>query len=560
MPWCLSQYWTINVPEKSTSECAAEEWLLLLPVANDHFKVSRCLRFHRWYIFLAVLATQFFTGSIYSLVSLSQPMDEYFQGNLYAGQSTALLMVGSASMAVAAALSGPALERRGPRWSMATGTFILSLGFIFGQIATMTRTWGIMFPAGICYGTGVGYLIITSFATLQKWFPDIRGTINGIVLMAFGSGGGVWNLFFGAIVGPGASRADNMTQVFYLMLLVFIPPLILATITMRTPPPSFRVHGHDMHGIASDKVISMSYVQDEYLKVGMTLVNYNVFQSHNDSVLEGTERQYYEQVKALTLVQCILSTDFVCLFLAVTAAFMPASVYFEISTTDANGDYRAMNWFNATENDIDHILSTGLMISSVGRLALPIVSDVLVRVFYANPAFARKLLLVILLFVEAISLAILVPHLENDYDTLLQVVYVIKFVSGGGASISACLVTDMYGVYNVGTMYGLVLLSWTVGLASVGLTFSGSDVQFLSQMNSMIYVSSIAVLLMGFVRTNSLDRFYHGYQYTLCNKPIIQIPFYDRRTTKYGQEAIILTTPNRSSFFMLDSDRHSLEA
>ncbi|OQR83411.1 Major Facilitator Superfamily (MFS), partial [Achlya hypogyna] len=312
----LSRYWTINVPQKSEAEAAAEAYLFLLPLGKDHFAVSKCIRFHRWVLFAAVLVTQFITGSIYSLVSLSQPMDAYFQGNLYAGDSTVLLMAGSASMAVASALSGPALERRGPRWSMTTGTAILAVGLVLGQVATMATSWGLMFPAAVCYGTGVGYLLVTSFATLQKWFPDLRGTVNGVVLMAFGSGGGVWNIFFREVVGPGASRSENMTHVFYLLLLAFVPPLALCTVVMRTPPDSFRVGGHDMHGIASDKVPSVSFVQDEYLKVGMTLVNYSAINASvsREAAMVGTERHYYEQVKALTLVQCIFSTDFLSLF------------------------------------------------------------------------------------------------------------------------------------------------------------------------------------------------------------------------------------------------------
>ncbi|EQC27460.1 hypothetical protein, variant [Saprolegnia diclina VS20] len=548
----LSRYWTINVPAKTMAEEVAEAHLFLWPLRNDTFAVASCLRFSRWHLFLAVLLTQFITGSIYSLVSLSQPLDAFFQGNLYAGKSTALLMTGSASMAVAAALSGPALERRGPRWSMTMGTCILALGLLLGQGATMTRTWALMFPAGVCYGVGVGYLLITSFSTLQKWFPDLRGTVNGIVLMAFGSGGGVWNLFFRALVGPGASRADNMPHVFAYLLLVFVPPLMLCTLLMRTPPASFRVSGHDMHGIATEKAPSASFVQDEYLKVGMTLVNYAALQHPpQNAAVEGTERHYYEQVKALTLLQCIFSTDFLCLFLAATALNMPASVYFELATTTTTGDFKSMAWFGVAKGDIDNVISVGLLSSSVGRLVCPMFSDVLIRVFYANPAFARKVVLVLLLLVDAVGLGLLVPRLEGDYDTLVQVVYVLKFVSGGGASMAACLVTDLYGVYNVGTMYGLLLLYWAVGLASVGLTLSGSLAQFLSQMHSMVAVCCVGCALVCLVRTSSSDRFYKGYQFTLCRKPIVQIPF---SHPSAPTDAVLVSTPGRSSFFMWDSD------
>ncbi|KDO25061.1 hypothetical protein SPRG_09200 [Saprolegnia parasitica CBS 223.65] len=341
-----------------------------------------------------------------------------------------------------------------------------------------------------------------------------------------------------------------MPHVFAYLLLVFVPPLVLCTLVMRTPPASFRVGGHDMHGIPTEKAPSASFVQDEFLKVGMTLVNYAAIRRSSEPPVEGTERHYYEQVKALTLLQCIFSTDFLCLFLAATALNMPASVYFELSTTTTAGDYKSMAWFHATKHEIDDVFSVGLLSSSVGRLVCPMVSDVLIRVFYANPAFARKVVLLLLVLVDAVGLAILVPRLEGDYDTLVQVVYVLKFVSGGGGSMVACLVTDLYGIYNVGTMYGLVLLYWAVGLASVGLSFSGSAAQFLSQMDSMVAVCCIGCALTCLVRTSSSDRFYKGYQFSIGRKPILQIPFSHPTPT----DAVLVVSPDRSSFFMWDSD------
>ncbi|KDO25063.1 hypothetical protein SPRG_20739 [Saprolegnia parasitica CBS 223.65] len=322
---------------------------------------------------------------------------------------------------------------------------------------------------------------------------------------------------------------------------------------MRTPPASFRVGGHDMHGIPTEKAPSASFVQDEFLKVGMTLVNYAALQHPpSNAAVEGTERHYYEQVKALTLLQCIFSTDFLCLFLVSTAVFMPASVFFEVSTTDAHGDFKSMSWFGVAKRDIDDVISVGLLSSSVGRLVCPMFSDVLIRVFYANPAFARKVVLLLLVLVDAVGLAILVPRLEGDYDTLVQATYVLKFVSGGGASMTACLVTDLYGVYNVGTMYGLVSLSWAVGLASVGLTFSGSGSEFFSQMGSMVVVSFVAAALICLVRTNSSDRFFHGYQFTLCRKPILQIPFASQDQKHFASRNT--HDPHGSTFFHWDSD------
>ncbi|EQC37882.1 hypothetical protein SDRG_04903, partial [Saprolegnia diclina VS20] len=87
-----------------------------------------------------------------------------------------------------------------------------------------------------------------------------------------------------------------------------------------------------------------------------------------------------------------------------------------------------------------------------------------------------------------------------------------------------CLLTDMYGVYNMGTMYGLIITSWSIGMVIVGESFGGMQSVFYCQLRVLWGVAIAGCVLMLFVRTNSKDRFFRGYQLTIWNKVWIQWP------------------------------------
>ncbi|EQC25906.1 hypothetical protein SDRG_16239 [Saprolegnia diclina VS20] len=123
----------------------------------------------------------------------------------------------------------------------------------------------------------------------------------------------MWALLYQAMTDEGGI---DMRRIFALFLLTLLPTMTVATLVLRTPPPSFRVAGHDMHCIPSLKAPDVDLVQDEYLRIGMTLVNYEAVARHSSSLVEGTDRRYHEQVKALSLLQCIFSIDFLFLLLA----------------------------------------------------------------------------------------------------------------------------------------------------------------------------------------------------------------------------------------------------
>ena len=237
-------------------------------------------------------------------------------------------------------------------------------------------------------GAGFGIVMLCSTATAQKWCPDIRGVVTGLNCFAWGIGGAVFDVFFRRIV---TSSADGLSFVFWVYLAIVLPILVVAALVLRTPPPSFQVHGKTMHSIPAASAPSPNKIQDEFLNVGMTLVNYDIVRrssntaSGNDHLLEGTDRRYFEQVKALSLLQCTFSTDFLLLYVAFGATATAGLITIELRVPgDEVGNLKS--WYPAlSDHEAKAFLVTGVLINWVGRLLYPMVSDVLIRVLYANP-------------------------------------------------------------------------------------------------------------------------------------------------------------------------------
>ncbi|KDO18927.1 hypothetical protein SPRG_15769 [Saprolegnia parasitica CBS 223.65] len=511
-------YWRIVIPPKSLAEIDAERWLLVCPLPGE--RSCQCRPFFRYYILIAAALVQFVCGVLFSMTIISKPFDLNVFGASTNNRNAQLTIESSVAIALAMAFVGPANERRGPRWSMLVGSSLAIVGLCAIQIALWARIWAPLVVGCIGCGLGYGFLVIAAVSTVQKWYPDLRGSALGVSMLGFGAGQIAWNAAFDCVRDH---LADEMVlnTTFLFVILLLSPLLAFGIVAMRTPPSSFRVHGHDMHGVPTEAVPSSTTLQDDYYNIGMTLVNYSALTlPRRDGPVAGTERAYHEQVRGLTLLQCIFSTDFLCLVVASAALACTGLLYAEISDpTDAD---RIPRWFNTTSNENVrlHADIAGLL----SRVVCPMLSDAISKALYWNPAFARKVVFLLLLLLPAVSLPLLLDTLD-DFARLKTMIYIAKTAANGGFAVIGCFLTDLYGVYNMSTMYGLVLAGWSLGSVVVAVRFSGDRTDYFDQVQLIWVLCLVGFCLMVFVRTDSMDRFYHGYQLSICGKTVLQIPF-----------------------------------
>ncbi|KDO34849.1 hypothetical protein SPRG_00910 [Saprolegnia parasitica CBS 223.65] len=485
----LQAYWRVVEPTKSAAQIDAETYAVYIGIGPDVYYRATCLRFHRWMLFLAAFVSQICCGSLYAYSLLIKPLS----ARLGATDEAVSLpyYVAYACVGVAAAVAGPFVERHGPRAAIAV-------------LAVATQSHALLYGYGLLYGSGVGINYVTPIAPLQKWFPDLRGTAAGFALCGFGASGVVWGGVYQLLL-----RDLGLLHVFVVGGVSMTLLLLVCAIVLRTPPPAYRVHGLDMHGVEAFAGDSLSLV--DFAK------------AHDDRwpELDTTERVYHDRIQHQSLRTCVLSADFVFLYATYMATFVFGIVYLPHFY-----DLYMLLATSETESDALNFLLVAAICNFLGRLLLPIASDVLIHCANLNPPFGRKLVFGVALGVQSIVLGLLPNALrERDVETFAAMVWGLAVVLGGATGTLPSLCTDLYGVYNTGTMFGILLTgSSLVGLVG-GYVFTRCFSAWKHTSELDAYVANVhwvhAVALSGLlfvclVRTNPVDRFQPGY--TLCGR------------------------------------------
>ncbi|CAK4722085.1 unnamed protein product [Aphanomyces euteiches] len=114
-----------------------------------------------------------------------------------------------------------------------------------------------------------------------------------------------------------------------------------------------------------------------------------------------------------------------------------------------------------------------------------------------------------------LAMLALLARQEMTFETFRWMLCVIVFGTGGGFALLPCFVTDMFGVYHAGTMYGLAMTCWSIRAVVAGYaldTFELTRTSMASQFQWMLVLTAD-------------NRFFYDYQLTLCNKTICQFAF-----------------------------------
>ncbi|CAK4604424.1 unnamed protein product, partial [Aphanomyces euteiches] len=217
--------------------------------------------------------------------------------------------------------------------------------------------------------------------------------------------------------------------------------MLFATITLRTPPPNYGVNGVDVHCVPLNKAPTAAHVQNNYLDAGMTLVNYDAVGQNQPSTTDGI---YFSHVKALSLGQCIFSSDFFFLYVAFAASISP-----RVLLTFEMTEFMVELAGSSTEQANILLLYVNVA-GTLGNFTGAFLADVIIRLFYANPAYVRKMVFTALLLSQVIGLNFLINNVE-DPESLKWPLYVVSFTSGGSFGLVPSFLADLFGLYNAGT-------------------------------------------------------------------------------------------------------------
>jgi MFS family permease len=505
----LVKHWTVPDKHRTEEQDAAEEYLLTVYLFGKYLTLP-WIKFNRWYLFCASFMVQFCIGSLYSWSVLNNPIDLLIYGDKTKGMAVNAFYIAVGVFGTSTAIMGPWIERNGPRAGVVLGATSFFIGCMISCISLHAESIvGLYIGYGLFCGFGSGLCYISPVSALQKWFPDYRGAAAGFAVGGYGAGSIVWSKAYLPII-----NATSVPTLFIIMGCIMVSNLYCCAVCLRNPHHGFHVAGLNVHGEkekTDSKALSVTSAKNQE-----PTVEYELYDTNS-------------QVKKMTLIDAITSTDFICMYIM----FFSNQIYGLIVLSKLSTMCTTL--FGKTADQGADIVSINGVFNCVGRLLFPLISDVIVRRFNVEHAFGRKCLFYYGLASQITIIAIVPTLIKNEsYTAFVVLVFLLTLSYGGGFGTIPCFLTDMFGTFNIGAMHGFILTAWSLGGVAGGLSFNAKYNSAIKNGDTPVdaYVDSIYKILIVvcvtgififMVRTNPRDRFEKGYHYSLCGKRVISI-------------------------------------
>ena len=192
---------------------------------------------------LAAIAIQLCLGTAY-VWSLFQSgiATTIFKGdNAAAGLAFSLLL---ATLSIGSTIGGKLASRFGPRNTVIAGGLILALGFFGASFTTAAAPWMLWLTYGVLGGVGMGFTYSTTIACAQKWFPDKRGFITGIIVASLGFGGVLFTPLIETLIKRFGGTGNGELKTFMVLSAIFAVVCTLGGWFIKDPPNGYLPQGY----------------------------------------------------------------------------------------------------------------------------------------------------------------------------------------------------------------------------------------------------------------------------------------------------------------------------
>ncbi len=384
---------------------------------------------------IAAIAIQLCLGTAY-IWSIFQSgiANSIFGGdNAAAGLSFSLLL---AMLSVGGTIGGKIQVKFGPRITVILGGVVLALGFFLASFVTDSASWMLWLTYGIMGGIGMGLTYSTTIACAQKWYPDKRGYITGLIVAALGFGGVIFTPAIEFLIKHFGGEGIGEFKTFMVLSAIFLVVCTIGGLFIINPPDG--------------------YLPEGYISKNTGTANNNI---------------------DYTPGQVLRTPQFYILTLAMMLACMGGLMMIGFAKPIA------------IAKDMASTATVGVLIISIcnsfGRLFWGWVSDKL----------GRKATIIVLL-VGTACLSLLV-NLANGYFIYILIGF-IGLLYGGFLSTFPSFTADLFGSKHMATNYGMVMVGFGLGAivsSYIAGYFKNEAAEDISLMFPAFVIASIAAII-----------------------------------------------------------------